>query len=99
MSRILQVSQGFTYAYDPSRPRGQRVDRSSIRIQGAPLVPTQRYRVATTDFLWTGGDGFTRLGSGTDPVTVGVDVDVFADYFSRHSPVGPGPQNRIRKTR
>ena len=99
LSRILQVSQGFTYTYDSSRPRGQRIDRSSIRINGVPLVPTQRYRVATTDFLWTRGDGFSALESGTDPVTVGVDVDVFADYFSRHSPVSPGPQNRIRKRR
>lgn len=99
LSRILQVSQGFTYAYDASRPRGRRIDRSSIRINGAPLVPTERYRVATTDFLWTSGDGFTGLGSGTDPVTVGVDVDVFADYFSHHSPVSPGQQDRIHKTR
>ena len=99
LSRILQVSQGFTYAYDTSRPRGRRIDRSSIRINGAPLVPTERYRVATTDFLWTSGDGFTGLGSGTDPVTIGVDVDVFADYFSDHSPVSPGQQDRIHKTR
>ena len=97
--RILQVSQGFAYSYDASRPPGQRVDRASVRINGAPVVPTQRYRVATTDFLWASGDGFTGLGAGTDPVTVGADVDVFADYFSRHSPVTLGPQNRIRKTR
>ena len=99
VSRILQVSQGFTYAYDTTRQRGDRIDRSSIRINGAPLVPTQSYRVATTDFLWTRGDGFTGLGLGTDPVTVGVDVDVLADYVSRHSPIRPGPQDRIRKLR
>ena len=98
-TRILQVSRGFTYAYDVSRPRGQRIDRASVRIAGMALVPAQRYRVATIDYLWEGGDGFTALASGTDPVVVGGDVDVLADYFSRRSPVAPGPQNRIRRTR
>lgn len=98
-SRILHVSSGFTYAYDSSRPRGERIDRSSVRIKGAPLAPARRYRVVTNSFLWGAGDGFSVLGSGTDAVTVGVDVDALADYFSRHSPVKPGSQNRIRKIR
>ena len=37
--RIMQVSNGFTYAYDPSRPAGQRISRESIRINGSPLDP------------------------------------------------------------
>jgi len=97
-TRLLQIA-GLTYAYDTSRPRGSRIDRSSVLINRAPLVPTQRYRVATTDFLWGGGDELTGLGSGTDPAIVGVDVDVLADYVSRHSPLQPGPLNRIRKIR
>ena len=97
--RILQISDGFTYAYDSMRPRGERIDRSSVRIGGAPLVPDRRYRVATNSFLWGGGDGFVTLRSGTEPVTVGVDVDIVADYFTQHSPVSPRPRNRIRKIR
>ena len=97
--RIMQVSSGFTYAYDPSRPRGERIVRSSVRINGAPLVPDQRYRVVTSNFLWGGGDDNTALGTATDPVTMGIDVDVVADYFSSHSPVEPGPQDRIRQVR
>jgi 5'-nucleotidase len=98
-TRIIQVSRGFTFAYDPSRPRGQRIDRSSVRINGVPIVADQQYRVATTDFLWTRGDGYEALATGTEGVTVGVDVDVVAEYFSRNSPVAPGPQNRIRLIR
>ena len=71
------------YAYDASRPLGQRVDRTSVRIDGAPLLPDRTYRVATSNFLWGGGDDVTALGSGTDPVTVGVDVEIAAAYFSR----------------
>jgi 5'-nucleotidase len=98
--RILQVSKGFTYTYDRSRPAGQRVDRASVQIDGVTVVPTEAYRIATIDFLWNGGDGFDVLANnGTDPVTVGTDVDVFAAYLAKHSPVMPGPQDRIRTQR
>ena len=98
-ARILQPSRGFTYTYDASRPLGQRVDRASIRINGAPLVPTQRYRVVSIDFIWNGGDDFSIVKTGTDPVTVGTDVDVVAAYIMKHSPVRPGPQDRVHKQR
>ncbi len=93
--RIMQVSNGFTYSYDPSRPGGQRINRDSIRINGAPLDMNRNYRLATSNFLWDSGDGLNALSAGTDPLLVGVDHDLLADYFSRHSPVTPGPRNRI----
>ena len=96
--RIMQVSTGFAYSYDPSRGPGQRVDRSSIRINGMPLDPKRTYRLATSNFLWGGGDGMSALSAGTNPVLVGTDYDLLADYFSRHSPVQPGRGNRIRIT-
>jgi 5'-nucleotidase len=98
-TRIMQVSRGLTYAYDPSRPRGQRIDRTSVRINGAPLDPSRRYRVVTNSFLWDSGDGLKALSRGADPVTVGVDVDVLADYVSRHSPLSPPLLDRIRRIR
>jgi hypothetical protein len=41
----------------------------------------------------------SALTAGTDAVLVGTDYDLLADYFSRHSPVEPGPANRIRISR
>jgi len=58
--RIMQASDDFSYAYDLSRPRDERVVRSSVRINGAPLDPNRTYRVATSNFLW-GGAGMTPL--------------------------------------
>jgi 5'-nucleotidase len=98
-TRIMQVSRGVTYAYDPGRPAGQRIDRASVRINGAPLDPARRYRVVTNSFLWGAGDGLRALSRGVDPVTVGVDVDVLADYVSRHSPLAAPAPNRIRRIR
>ena len=59
-------------------------------------MPGDRYRVATLDFIWNGGDGFSVATEGSDPAGVGTDVDVFAGYLEKHSPVAPGPQDRIR---
>jgi 5'-nucleotidase len=98
-NRIMQVSKGLTYAYDPGRPRGQHIDRASVRINGVPLDPARRYRVVTNSFLWASGDGLEALSRGTDPVTVGVDVDVLAEYVSRHSPLAAPTLNRIRRIR
>jgi 5'-nucleotidase len=95
--RVLPVSSSLTYAYDMSRPWGQRVDRSSVRINGAPLNAGRRYRVATSDFLWGGGNSLSALGSGTDPVTIGIDVDVAAAYFTRRSPIRPDSSDRVRR--
>jgi 5'-nucleotidase len=97
--RIMQISNGFAYAYNQSRPAGQRIDRASIRIHGAPLDLNRKYRLATSNFLWDSGDGMSALVAGTDPLLIGTDSDLLADYFSRHSPVRPGPQNRIHTTR
>jgi 5'-nucleotidase len=99
-TRFLQVSRGFSYAWDSTKPAGSRVDRNSIRIDGTPLVPTAAYRIAMVDFLWNGGDDFSIAASeSSDPSAVGTDVDVFVSYLTKHSPIGPGPQDRVQRER
>lgn len=94
---ILQVSNGVSYSYDLGRSKGQRIDPASFMIAGHPLDSAARYRVVFTDFVWNGGDGFSRLQEGTDPLAGDLDVDVLSAYLRKHSPVVPGPQNRIRR--
>jgi 5'-nucleotidase len=94
-SRILQVSNGFAYTWDPARPAGDRVDPATITLNGAPLVPTTSYRVTVNNFLADGGDGFTVLREGTDRLGGAVDLDALEAYFAAHVPVAPGPRNRI----
>jgi 5'-nucleotidase len=93
--RMLQVSAGFSYTYDRARPKGQRIDAGSVTIAGRPLDRNARYRIAISDFLFNGGDAFTIAAEGTNPVDLGLDVDLFVDYIRKQAPVAPGPQNRI----
>ena len=94
-TRILQISGGFTYTWDAAAPTGSKV--SNIRLNGALIDPTASYRVTVNSFLADGGDGFTALRGGTNRLGGDVDVDAFEDYLGAHSPVAPGPQNRITR--
>jgi len=53
-----QVS-GLTLVVDRAAPPGARL--SSIRVDGQNLDDSKLYKVATNDFLYHGGDGYTML--------------------------------------
>jgi 5'-nucleotidase len=94
-SRILQVSNGFTYSWSQSAPAGSKVDPASITLNGVPVNPASLYRVTVNSFLAEGGDNFTVLRLGTNRLGGAVDLDAVEAYFLAYSPVAPGPQNRI----
>ena len=95
VTRILQVSAGFTYSYDSTRPLGQRV--SNLALSGTAIDPAGSYQVAMNDFLANGGDGFAGLTVGTGRVTSPwFDVDALVAYLAT-GPIAPGPANRITK--
>ena len=59
--RFPQVS-GLKVEVDPKLPAGARV--ISIEVDGKPLDPTARYKVASNNFLLAGGDDYAALGRG-----------------------------------
>ena len=79
--RLLQVSTGFSYAWDASRPAGQRVLADSLRLNGTPVSPGQRLRVTVNSFLAGGGDNFSVLKSGTERRTGVMDIDALEAYL------------------
>lgn len=96
VQRILQVSVGFTYSYNPTLAAGERV--SNLALNGVPIDPAATYQVTTNDFLANGGDGFTRLTAGTNRTTApGFDIDALVTHLGTGTPVPPGPMNRITR--
>ncbi len=91
------MSNGFTYTYDLTRPAGDRVDASTIKIDGTTVDRATGYRVTMNSFLATGGDGFTVFNQGTNQVGGAVDIDALEAFLGANSPVAPGPQNRITR--
>jgi 5'-nucleotidase len=95
--RILQVSKGFAYAWDGSKPDGERVLPERMSLNGQPLDPAASYRVTVNNFLFVGGDGFTVLTQGTAPLIGVYDSDALHAFFKANSPVGPTAVDRIAR--
>ncbi|MDO9301764.1 MAG: bifunctional metallophosphatase/5'-nucleotidase [Anaerolineales bacterium] len=93
--KILQVSSGFTYSWSFSAAACNKVDPTTIKINGVTVDPLASYRVTVNSFLADGGDNFLVLKLGTDRLGGDVDTDALEKYFIAFSPVAPGPQNRI----
>ena len=100
-NRILQVSQGFAYTWDNAKPKGEKVDPSSIKLNGTTLSSTTTYRVTVNNFLADGGDAFTSLKEGTNRLGGGQDIDALSAYLKAQGDAGmsvqPGAANRITR--
>lgn len=95
--RILPVSKGFSYTWDNAGSDGSRIIAQSMKLDGVAIDPATPYRVTVNNFLAVGGDGFTVLKDGRDPVIGVYDVDALSAYLRSNSPVAPGPLNRISR--
>ena len=96
--RILQLSNGFSYGWDGSKPFGERVIDASMMLNGARIEPATTYRVTINNYLALGGDGFTVLKDGTAKQFGIFDDEALFAYFQANSPISPGAANRIART-
>ncbi len=98
--KILQPSKGLAYTLDMRNKGADRVVVDSIRLNGAPIDPAAKYRVAANEFLAGGGDGFPAFAAGTDKLVGASDLDVFATYLGANSsaaaPLKAPAQDRIK---
>lgn len=80
----LQVSRGFSYRWDSTRPLDSRVIPGSVRLNGKPVQPERNYRVVLNSFLADGGDRFSLFKQGVNRSDLEVtDLDSLIDYLHR----------------
>jgi 2',3'-cyclic-nucleotide 2'-phosphodiesterase (5'-nucleotidase family) len=61
-----------------------------------PVGPTDTVRFVTNDFMYTGGDGYTVFGQGTNVLQPGdALLDVVIEYITANSPVSAAIEGRI----
>ena len=94
-NRILQVSEGFSYSWSASAPTGDKVDPTSIMLNGEVVDPAATYRITANSFVADGGDNFAVMTQSTNRFSGAVDSEAFADYVGAESPLTPGPGDRI----
>ena len=96
--RILQISNGFSYSWDSTRPSGARIDAASMKLDGALIEPEKTYRVTINNYLALGGDGFVAFKQGADAQFGVYDNDALFAYFESHSPIARSVLERIART-
>jgi 5'-nucleotidase len=101
---MLQVSHSLSYAWDSTRPVGQRLVPGSLKVDGVPVDDARTYRVAANNFLADGGDNFPALAKGVNRADTQMrDLDALIAYMKQHPELGgtsmAAPQPRIQKLR
>ena len=93
--RFPQVS-GLGLEADLMKPKGQRV--IAVTIAGKPLERTATYTLATNDYMFAGGDGYTALSAGKPLLSVR-DGQLMANdvmgYIARNKTIAPKVEGRI----
>jgi 2',3'-cyclic-nucleotide 2'-phosphodiesterase (5'-nucleotidase family) len=70
---------------------------SDVQVGGRPLEADKVYRVATIDFLITGGNGYTAFTAGRNARGLkATPSQAFTAYLKAHRPVAPAVEGRIR---
>jgi 5'-nucleotidase len=101
---MLQVSRSLSYAWDSTRPVGQRLVPGSLKVDGKPVADSQTYRIVANNFLADGGDFFPTLAKGVHRADTGMrDLDALIGYLKQNPDTGASslaaPQPRINKVR
>ncbi len=99
--RFPQVA-GLQYMFNPNNPVGKRLVSVSVRNPDgtySPIIPTKLYRVATNNFMRTGGDGYVLFrDAAIRPYDFGPSLDeALTDYIKSrpNQTVSPAIEGRI----
>jgi 2',3'-cyclic-nucleotide 2'-phosphodiesterase (5'-nucleotidase family) len=93
---FLQVS-GLSYEYYPSKPVGKRV--MNVMVNGKPLVKDQTYKLALSNFMYTGGDNYTMFQKAktlVGPSEALSDAEILIQYAKKKGVVDVKPEGRIK---
>lgn len=91
----IMLVAGMHYTYRQNAEPGHHI--VEMTIAGKTVQPGDSIRVEASDFMVAGAEGLTVFREGKDPFTGPVDLEALTDYFRKHSPVAPGPLNRIER--
>ncbi len=96
-NRILQVSNGFSYAWNAAGPACDKVDPASIKLGGVTLDPAASYRVTVNNFMADGGDNLLVLKEGTNRLGGAQDIDALEDWLQAYGVITPGTYPTLKQ--
>ena len=96
-SGIYDVSRGFTYSWDNSRPQGDKIIANSMKLNGEVISPELQYRVVANSFMAGGSEGMTVFREGTERQVGVLDLEALVAYLAASSPYTPPAMSRITR--
>jgi 2',3'-cyclic-nucleotide 2'-phosphodiesterase (5'-nucleotidase family) len=93
---FLQVSSGTSYTYNTAKPVGQRIEQ--VTINGKPLDKQQNYKLALSNYMYTGGDKYTMFGNAKTEVGANealTDVELLVAYAKKIGTIRVNAEGRI----
>ncbi len=94
--RFPQIS-GMSFVYDPKAPAGSRV--AEVKIGDTPLDPDGTYKLATNDYMASGGDGYASLKNGIaliDASAATLMATTVMNHIQAKGSVAPEVEGRIK---
>ena len=85
---------GMVVSFDPELEPGARLVQ--VLVGGEPIDPDAKYKLATNDFLASGGDNYSSLAEFPVLFNMGAMDEVIVDYLLKNSPVAPELEGRIQ---
>jgi 5'-nucleotidase len=95
--RLMGVSNGFSYAWDAGKPRGEKIISASMRLNGVTVSPDLQYRVVANSFIAGGSEGMSVFREGTERQVGVLDLEALVAFLGANSPYSPPPLGRIAK--
>lgn len=84
---------GISVTYDPDKEAGNRVIEATVN--GKKLDEEKYYTVATPDYLFYGGDGYTMFANGENPRCGTLVSDLLIEYIKSKRTIHPEIEGRI----
>jgi 5'-nucleotidase len=81
-ANVMQVSEGFSYRWNPIGKSGQKIVSGSLRLKDQPIQLDQDYRLVTNNFMAQGGDGLSVFKEARQVQDTGIiDVEALEQYL------------------
>ena len=86
------IAEGVNYELNISKPIGQRIER--LEYQGKPVLPAQKFRLATNNYRVNGGGGYTMYKGAPVVYRSSAQIrELIIDWVERHKTIPTEPTN------